>query len=135
MEATSPGRSRRRSRRIPEQFNPYLIISSNEDKNQMKQFFESRISPSMQADLARKESTDKKEVDDLQRFEDQVDKFNKIGSIQPHKESMMKKNKSTLLADYLIEKSKVHEQPRSFYDDYLAKTDKIIYANTYQKKR
>lgn len=146
MEATSLSRSRRRSRTVPDHFNPYLIISSHENKKQMKQFFESRISPSMSAELAKKASedkvtltnimkiTDKKEIDDLQRFEDQVDKLNNMENSIQSSDTFHSKNKSTLLADYLVQKSKAHEPQRSYYDEYLAKTDKIIYKDAYKKR-
>ena len=161
METSSkPKRSGRFKKSLPDSLNPYLLIYSQENEYQMKQFFESKISPIV-PDLANNNNNNNKsmnvttpklsrdEMEKLKSFEDQVDKLNelyddseelkqsnnyelaKIG-LSSQNSTVVDKNKSKMLADYLVERSKLHDS-KSYYD-YLSRTDRIIYKNEKQKR-
>ncbi len=134
MEATSFGRQRRR-RNLVENLNPYLMIYSNEDDKQMMEFFESRITDKLEARIIDKPSVveDKvivsnKDMEELKKFEDQVDKLNIEDQSIDKVENNSGEN-SILLADYLIKKSDQHQAVANHYDDFLANTDRLLYGS------
>lgn len=149
MEATSNNRNRRRRNKIfPENFNPYLMVYSSEDEEQMQQFFESRITDKLESSITSSNSNQKQpaekllqhvseeEIAELAKFEKQVDTYNQIDeeqnidSVGDSIDTTDNKQRDTnFLADYLIKKSPSHQSSLGSYDDYLAKTDKIIYGD------
>lgn len=148
-------RGNRRRRNLPEFFNPYIMVYSNENDEKMRNFFENKVSKQIHSKSSDVKSTttnavkpienvlkyaSKEEMKNLKKFEEQVDQLNKLDhdgedldidtvkvpAISVDKSSI---NKSNVLADYLIKKSSSHESSLNHYDEYLAQTDKIIYGN------
>ena len=144
-------RSNRGHRSVAEFFNPYLMIYTTEAEAKMQQFFENRITNKLedrlvklnapkQVEVGKSMPVAREELKALELFENQVDEFNKVNEDKnidlpmPQRpitliDTPEVKNRSKSIADYLIKKSPSHESIMKTYDDYLAKTDKIIYRN------
>lgn len=129
-------RNRRMQRRSSgDLLNPYLMVYSAEDRVQMQQFFESRISQKMgdqfkgKQEKSQRDGTVPEGMDALRQFESEVDRLNKEKAADVDMAVLNKAGSSDkVLADYLIRKSASHESSLK-YDDYLAQTDKLIYKN------
>ncbi len=158
MEARSLSKNRRSSKSLSDTLNPYLIIYSTEKEDEMRQFFQNRISAQLYESITNKSlaensiehlSSNDEELQRLKGFEDQVDKLNELDDDDDSVEVMRnayqnarkseqiksdKNNKTEHLANYIIQNSKLHEAKNSHYYDFLAKTDRIIYKN-YPVKR